>query len=323
VTVPECEHYVTLFDITFAPQGVALHASLSRQSENFCLWVLCMDQETFRLLTLLKLKNVVPLSRLEWETRRLREISVTRSWREYCWTVTPFTFDIVFERSDAQRVTYVDADIWFYRPPRPLFDLFERGNHSALITDHGYAPEYDMTRDHGRFCVQFLTFDRLHSASIRRRWQEQCLEWCFEKPDGNRYGDQKYLDSWPKDYGDSVLIPPPSLFLGPWNAVRFPHGGGVGYHFHKLRVNPGSRLISIGRYEIPGTTFEKLYQPYVLELRRIHNQMKCYGFEPRNQLKVGRRALSRFWIGRALSVIWPRAIRKSKSGLMFVRNHSL
>ena len=38
------EHYVTLFDSLFLPQGLALHASLQQHAGEHRLWVLCVDE---------------------------------------------------------------------------------------------------------------------------------------------------------------------------------------------------------------------------------------------------------------------------------------
>ena len=57
----EPEHFVTLFDSGFLPQGLALHASMLRHLPSFCLWVLCVDDRAHELLTRLALPHCRPL----------------------------------------------------------------------------------------------------------------------------------------------------------------------------------------------------------------------------------------------------------------------
>ena len=49
------EHYVTLFNNLFLPQGLALHASMERHAGTYTLWILCMDNETHDFLAQLAL----------------------------------------------------------------------------------------------------------------------------------------------------------------------------------------------------------------------------------------------------------------------------
>ena len=52
------EHYVTLFDSLFLPQGLALHMSMERHAGEYTLWILCVDDESFDVLGRINLPNV-------------------------------------------------------------------------------------------------------------------------------------------------------------------------------------------------------------------------------------------------------------------------
>ena len=103
-----------------------------------------------------------------------------------------------------------------------LKELDESGKH-VLITEHAYAPEYDRAHDSGRFCVQFLTFDRSDSArEVMRWWQDRCVEWCFARYENGKFGDQVYLDQWPTLFGDRVhIVRQVEKTLAPWNVLYF------------------------------------------------------------------------------------------------------
>ena len=83
------EHYVTLFDSLFLPQGLALHTSMQRHVKNYTLWILCVDDEAHRVLTQLRLPNVRLLQLSQLETEDLLLVKPGRSKGEYCWTLTP------------------------------------------------------------------------------------------------------------------------------------------------------------------------------------------------------------------------------------------
>ena len=91
------EHYVTLFDSLFLPQGLALHMSMEKNAGDYTLWVLCVDDETYDVLTTIGLPNVRLLQLSCLELDELKMIKGNRTLREYCWTLTPFAPRFVFE----------------------------------------------------------------------------------------------------------------------------------------------------------------------------------------------------------------------------------
>ena len=51
------EHYVTLFDSLFLPQGLALHISMERHLKDYTLWILCVDDQAHEILSKLNLSG--------------------------------------------------------------------------------------------------------------------------------------------------------------------------------------------------------------------------------------------------------------------------
>jgi len=97
------EHYVTLFDSLFLPQGLALHASLERHGRPYTLWILCVDTDACHVLKKLALPHVRLLELDRLETDELRLVKPTRTRGEYCWTLTPFAPRFVFEADETVR----------------------------------------------------------------------------------------------------------------------------------------------------------------------------------------------------------------------------
>lgn len=266
------EHYVTLFDSLFLPQGLALHMSMERHAGAYTLWILCMDDEVHDALIRFNLTNVRLLQLSKLEPPELLAIKPTRSIGEYCWTLTPFSPRFVFEAdSEVSRVTYLDADMWFRKNPAQIFREFEASGKNVLITDHAYAPERDQSATSGQYCVQFMTFTRNGGEMVRKWWEDRCVEWCFARYEDGKCGDQKYLDDWPERFPEFVhVLANKELTLGPWSATRFPYGNAVTWHFHGLRIvlkSWKSFSVEYGPYLLPKCTRENVYQLYLMDLR--------------------------------------------------------
>jgi len=260
------EHYVTLFDSNFLPQGLSLYHSLQQQEEEFCLWVVCMDEECKDTLLELNYPNITTISLAAVETPELISLKLERSRAEYCWTVTPFAPRWVFEADPlVTRVTYVDADMFFFESPRPLLKKFEKSGKAVMITDHHYAPEYDQSATSGRFCVQFMPFLRDESEIVRQWWEDRCVEWCYQRMEDGKFGDQKYIESFPVLFPDEIHIcQQERALLAPWNVSFYAYSKCIGYHFHGFRLlENGTVCLYPPGYLIPRPTRMMLYEQYL------------------------------------------------------------
>lgn len=272
------EHYVTLFDSLFLPQGLALHMSMERHAGEYTLWILCVDDQSHSILTKLSLPNVRLLQLSNLETEELKQLKLTRTKGEYCWTLTPFAPRFVFEaHPGVQRVTYLDADVWFRKNPLPIFREFDASGKHVLITDHGYAPEYDQSATSGQFCVQFMTFTRVGGEVVRKWWEERCVEWCYGRFEDGKFGDQKYLDDWPEQFSNRVhVLQNKEWMLAPWNATRFPYSNSILWHFHGARIVTKSNDLHglvCGNYPLPVITRKYVYEKYLIDLQSCVNKL--------------------------------------------------
>jgi hypothetical protein len=283
------EHYVTLFDTLFLPQGLALHLSMERHIKNYKLWILCVDDDTHAVLTKLQLPNVELLQLSTLETPSLLSVKPTRTKGEYCWTLTPFSLRFVFEADQTiTRVTYLDADVWFRKPPATIFNEFNHSGKHVLITDHAYSPEHDQSENSGQYCVQFMTFTRDGGESVRKWWEDRCIEWCFARVENGKFGDQKYLDDWPVRFDTKVhVLINKELILAPWNASRFPYGNSIIWHFQGLRLieDKQSFRVQLSEYSIPETTLYYIYQAYIKDLKQVIGVLLRHGVKIRSQTK--------------------------------------
>ena len=279
-------HYVTGFDINFAPQGISLWLSMERHLESYTLWIICFDSELYRLLYDANLANVKLLKIEDLETEELREVKKNRSKVEYYWTLSPFFADFVFfENISIKIVTYIDADLWFKDDPKKIIEDFIISKRGILITDHAYEYIHDHSEKYGKYCVQFIVYDKSKSEDIRKWWQKKCVEWCYAKVENDKFGDQKYLDQLPKLFvGQVSVLKNKELILGPWNVCRFPHSNLVAYHFHGLRLINKHR-VRIGEYPIPQNIIENIYYPYLVDLRKSLEIILKYNGNFRSQAR--------------------------------------
>lgn len=301
------EHYVTLFDSLFLPQGLALHKSMERHIGDYILWILCVDDDAHDVLTRLDLPRIRLLKLSSLETPELLAVKPGRGKGEYCWTLTPFAPRFVFEAdAEVSRATYIDADIWFRKNPAPIFREFDSSRKHALITDHSYTPEYDHSAINGQYCVQFMTFTRSGGETVRKWWEERCIEWCFARFEEGKFGDQKYLDDWPTRFESLVhVLEHQEWTQAPWNAARYPYSQGIFYHFHGLRITGGCGFDFGPMYGLPTPLIENIYEPYLDDMRNAISMLNELGIVVQPQIKkpsgiaLARRFLSgiyhQFW----------------------------
>jgi hypothetical protein len=283
--------FCTYFDHRYLVRGLALYHSLAVHAAPFQLYVLCLSDLCFRLLLAYKLPNVrlIRLQDLELADPELAQTRATRSLVEYYFTTTPALLLHLFRsESDLETLTYLDADLYFYADPLPVFDQI--GDRSIGIIPHRYPPALaHMADTHGAYNVGWLTFRRDATATACLAWwRERCLEWCYDRVEDGKYADQKYLDSWPERFPGTAIIQHPGANLAPWNLPSHRltrHRGRVlvdglpliFFHFHRLReIGPwlyAPRLTDFGARATP-LVRQGIYVPYLRTLRAIHRTLQ-------------------------------------------------
>jgi SAM-dependent methyltransferase len=282
--------FVTLFDANFLPRGLVLYRSLAATGADFRLRVLCLDERTREIVERLALPGLeaIPLTELEAAHPELVAVKPERSRTEYCWTLTPAACLHALEcEPGLGEITYLDADLMFFADPRLVFD--ELGGGSVLLTPHRYAEEWAQYEAlSGRFNVQFMTFRRdERGLAALRWWHERCVEWCYQRFEDGKFGDQKYLDDWPERFEGVRVAEQPGAGLAPWNASRYElslNGTGVRvdgaplvfFHYHglHLRIAAPGRLAWRSDHPIGERERELLWTPYVAALARAVDDLR-------------------------------------------------
>ena len=277
------EHFVTLFNKNFLPIGLNLYDSLEKNLSDFKLWVLCVDKETELYLKKINRPSLQTISIEEYETDILKSIKKKRSIGEYCWTLTPLAPKKVFDIDKSiKRVTYLDADMFFFKNIDLIFKEFEKSDKSILITEHDFDTDHAYKEKiSGKYIVQFIIFKRDDSEKVRKWWEEKCLEKCSENSSNNLIGDQGYLDDWHIRFDKDVhVLKNNDAFRSTWNIKKLNFEKLVAWHFHGLRIINKNLVQLHTEKKLPKNIISEIYQPY---LKNLKNNIKQINFK-KNQI---------------------------------------
>ena len=199
---------------------------------------------------------------------------------EYYFTCTPSLPLYLFQQQpQIDLITYLDADLYFFGDPAPLFAELE--GHSVAITAHRFPPRLRKLEETGIYNVAWLSFRRDPlGLEVLHWWRERCLEWCYDRIEPTRFADQKYLDDWPQRFPGVVVLEHSGANLGPWNfsehtlhsaerTVRVDNQSLIFFHFHGLK-QPAPWLYdaNVSNYHarFSGRLRRLVYRPYIRAL---------------------------------------------------------
>lgn len=282
-------YFCTYFDNRYLPMGMALYQSLKKQCPSFQLWVLCMDRTCYDILFKLQLPNVhlIPLEDFEAGDEKLLGAKRNRTLIEYYFTCTPsLPLFILNHYPEVDQITYLDADLFFFNSPMPLFD--EIGMHSIAIVEHRFPAHLRHLEKHGIYNVGWLSFKRdEHALACLQWWREQCFEWCYDRVEDGRFADQKYLDTWPDRFPGVVVLRHKGANLAPWNISNYMVREDSGriwvdeqplifFHFHglkKLNAWLYNHNLAVYSVRISSSVLRSIYAPYIATLSNVSQEL--------------------------------------------------
>ena len=204
---------------------------------------------------------------------------------EYYFTLSPVLPLYIFDHfHEVDLITTFDADIHFFSDPSPIFAEME--HNSILITPHKFSGSLKKLEIFGLYNVSFQSFKKDDVAiKCLTKWKQQCLEWCYDRLEKNRFADQKYLDSWPADYQGVKVLENKGTGLAPWNSNNYDYklkekciyvygDKLIYYHFQGLKFFNDSFLFHgfVNYNSFPNRFITKhIYEPYVISLKRFNN----------------------------------------------------
>ena len=210
--------FCTYFDHNYLSRALVMIESLRRFDAQAPIHVLALSELCATILRELALPNVeiIPLATLEEAYPELVAVKPTRKLIEYYFTLSPYLPHYLFARTAADRITYLDADIWFFTPPQAVLDSL--GEASVAITPHRFSFTYRNHTVFGLYNVAWITYRRSpEGLACLNAYKDDCLAWCYDRLEDGRFGDQKYLDSWPSRYPALKVITHKGINLAVWN----------------------------------------------------------------------------------------------------------
>lgn len=275
-------NFCTLFDSNYLHKGLALYQSLCRTCDGFRLFVVAFDEECFKILQNLNLQHLIVISLSEIETEELLNVKPLRNRAEYCWTSGPSVIYYCIQNYNLDHCTYLDSDLMFFNSPKPIFD--EIAENSIAISEH-FSNNIDELG--GRFCVQFVYFKNDENGiKALLWWKNSCIDWCYARYEDGKYGDQKYLDFFPKYFKSVHIIQHRGAGVAPWNVNSYSLSeyGKIGYnnrfydliffHFHgtRIEINDGSLDFKAITYDIDNDAKKNIFSPYLDLLKFVFEQ---------------------------------------------------
>jgi hypothetical protein len=274
--------YCTYFDHNYLPRGLALYRSLRQHAQGSRLWVLCLSDACYRTLTALALPDLVPLRLADFEAAdpQVAATRPTRSVIEYYFTCTPALMLYVLNNEPAAEwVTYLDSDLFFFASPDPIYA--EMKDAAFGVIPHRFTGRLESYLRFGIYNVGWVSVRRREEGiSALRWWRERCIEWCYDRVEGDRFADQRYLDRLPELFGRVHVIEHLGANLAPWNLANDPlqwHDGAVQvdgrfpllfFHFFGVKRSGRYYFNSHRLYHAPFSKLvrQRIYEPYVAAL---------------------------------------------------------
>lgn len=287
-------NFCTLFNTQFLSRGLAMYKSLQDHCPNFHLYIYAFDEYVATFFNDLMHPNVTIIKLADFEDPALFNVKATRTATEYYWTCTPSVIKHSIEHFNLDHCTYLDADLYFFANPQILIDEIPKDK-SVMITEHRYTPRFDQSSTSGKYCVQFIYFKNdPHGKAVLNWWREACIEWCFNRVEDNKFGDQRYLDDWTTRFTNVHELEHLGGGVAPWNIERYrmilndrtihlqdiktkKEFMLVFYHFHSLRYFVKSQIqIANHRYIIESWIVDNIYKPYIKKLSTMEKQCLAY-----------------------------------------------
>lgn len=210
----------TLYNSLYLDKGLVLYDSLCECAKDFKLYVLCMDDKCFDVLSDIGEGRLKPIRLSDIENKQMLDAKSNRNIAEYCWTCSSRLIQYILEKFQPECCTYIDADMYFYHDPQILVDEMLLAGKSVMMVPHRFTEKnMRLSQTVGTYCVEFNCFKNdAAGREVLNHWHNRCLECCSNIGDGIHWGDQKYMDEWPVLFAEYVHVcENAGAGIAPWN----------------------------------------------------------------------------------------------------------
>jgi len=183
-----------------------------------------------------------------------------------------------------------------------------------LIIRHNYSRKYVASeKTSGIYNVAMIIIkNNKDGLACLRWWRQQCLEWCYDRFENGKFGDQLYLDDWTERFEGVHVLKNKGANLAPWNINRYiikkekdkifvDEDELIFYHFHSLKIFDDGTFKNYTYYIIDPSDEILLYLPYQKQLKSVISRLKS--IEPDFHYGFGKKD--------AFFVKWKERIRKN------------
>jgi hypothetical protein len=213
-------NFCTKFDHRYLDRGLVLYQSIQLWAPESWFNVLALSEECADFLEKLGLPYVRvirtdDLCRLD---PRLAAAKADRNAASFVFTQTPFLVLAALNNvTEGEHMVYIDADTCFFSSPAGV--VKSGGEYDVTLTRHNFAPHWQPMDLFGEFNTGWVGFRRTPAAqSCAEWWAERCLEWCHDRPENGKFGDQKYLEGLQSLGAKVHVLSELGVNCAPWNA---------------------------------------------------------------------------------------------------------
>ncbi|HET7086159.1 MAG TPA: hypothetical protein VFI23_15390 [Rhizomicrobium sp.] len=269
--------------------------------------------------------RAITLDQLEDHIPRLRQAKRDRDMVEYYFTCMAALHTYLFGTQPGISGTmYVDADIEFFANPETVFDAI--GDAPVAVTPHNFVPQKRDLEQYGLFNGGWSAFRRTpEGLNCLEWWLEQSLAWCYNRVDGERYANQKYMNRFPQIAPATKILRQKGFNCAPWNIGNYKLTERDGrlwvdeeplvfYHFHNLKRRSFLFEFPNQKYgsRISWRIRNKLYRPYIAELLNYERQYGEPDAAPADSHSRGPAQGLGGYFGKALRAPWASLVTISK-----------
>ncbi len=274
----------TIISKNYLPQARTLFKSLAARHPGIPFYVLLVDRLDGYFEPGRESFKVVALDQLE--IPNLPAMSFQYNILEFNTAVKPYLLRYLFKTTGAQKLIYLDPDIFVYRPLDLIFGLLDTNN--AVVIPHLLNLDIEKQDPMEIIVMQCGTYNLGFIALRQSGVTDKFLKWwcrrmengCFSAPSEGLFVDQKWVDLAVGMYEKFYILQEPGYNVAYWGlrqrAISRASGGYeadgkplVFFHFsgydpHKPRT--------ISKYDpentelLPGSALEEIFEGYRKEL---------------------------------------------------------
>jgi len=280
-------HFLTYFDTLYAARGLAMIESMFVHCPGAELTVLCLDEQVRGILADRWGERITTVSckDLAQSQPRLAAMRSERAPWEFYATHKAVLVGYALARAPANAlISFIDADTYFYSSPETLFEAMQ--GYSIGVSSHRFLRPNDPLLRYGKFNAGFgIWRNDLVGRLCIESWTEECLNWCFNRVEGERFMNQGYLSAWPDRFPGVTVLEHPGHNLAYWNvrshrlqqvgdAVTVDSQPLIFFHFSNVSCNArGCWQTAISSALLQSPMLNGVWRPYLAALDRIASEL--------------------------------------------------